>query len=130
MTATAAYTKNLTHPDGGVGGWLEDKTRRAIRDIVHEPADTVRMYYNATVLSSRDFGSRAGYELGLVSKRRMRTDIANARRYGNELVRSELETLRHPLRDPYATFEIVHNVREHVERLRHGEEEEGSSSRN
>lgn len=109
-------TELLDLGHGGLASWLEDKAGRALHDIVHQPADTVRLYYGLTTLSARDFGSRAGYELGLVSKKRMLSDIENDRRYVRHLITNRLDILRHPLRDPFKTIDLLDYLREELSR--------------
>lgn len=95
----------------GLLGWLGDKGRKGVHDIVHYPATTVRTDYNILVLGSRDIGSRFGESVGLVSKKRERKDIQNISDYTRGLLTAEVETLEHPLRDPVGTLLVLHDLK-------------------
>jgi hypothetical protein len=63
-----------------------------------------------------------------VSKKRALKDIQKDREYAHALIESELDTLRHPLRDPFQTVMLIRSAHEHARRLHRdlepGKEEE------
>lgn len=85
------------------GGWLGQKLTRGAHDITGMPKATAKI----VEVTSRDWGSRFGYQMGLVSKHRRDADIKTAQIMGRSLLKGTADLLRHPLRDPVGTALLV-----------------------